>query len=286
MVGSAITRMLPSRPMVPRAVVVLTVLVAALAAIPRSAEAARKPDPLLAARQFYNNGQFDRAIDAATEAASNPSFASSAHLVLGRSRLERYRKSSAAGDLDGARTDLRAVDPRAIDPHERIELQIGLALLLYFEERFGAAAELLDPLIDISSTLAPDAHEHALEWWATSLDRQAQATEAADRGPIYARVIDRMEAEQKRDVMSPAACYWIAAASRGSGDLDRAWAMAEACWVRASLAPDHGAGLRADLDKLVIQGIIPEKSAKQPARERRQAVGSLTTEWEAFKKNW
>jgi len=266
--------------------VILAVLLAALTADARRAEAARKPDPLLAARQFYNAGQFDRAIDAATEVASDPPFASSAHLVLGRSRLERYRTSAATSDLEGARTDLRAVDPRAIDARERVELQIGLAVLLYFEERFGAAAELLDPLIESSSTFAPEAHERALEWWATSLDRQAQSMEAADRGPVYSRVIDRMEAEQKRDVMSPAACYWIAAASRGSGDLDRAWATAEACWVRASLAPDHGAALRADIDKLVTQAIIPEKGAKVAVRERRQAVGSLTTAWETFKKSW
>jgi hypothetical protein len=284
MVGSAITPYATIAGV--RSVVMLTVLVAALAAVARSAEAARKSDPLIAARQFYNAGQFDRAIDAATEAAANPSFASAAHLVLGRSRLERYRKSAAAADLESARTDLRAVDPRSLDARERIELQVGLGLLLYFDEKFGAAAALLQPLADTSATLAPDAHERALEWWATSLDRQAQAMDAADRAPVYARVIDRMEAEQKRDVMSPAACYWLAAAARGSGDLDRAWASAEACWVRSSLAPDRGAALRADLDKLVTQAIIPEKGAKVSVRERRQAVGSLTTEWENFKKSW
>ena len=266
--------------------VVLAVLLTALAADARSAEAARRTDPLLAARQFYNAGQFDRAIDAATEAASNPSFASSAHLVLGRCRLERYRKSSAASDLDAARTDLRAVDPRALDSRERLELQVGLAVLLFFDGRFGAAAELLNPLVDMASTLAPDARDRALEWWATSLDRQAQAMDPSDREPIYARVIDRMEAEQKRDVMSRAACYWIAAASRGAGDLDRAWAMAQACWVRASLAPDHGEALRADLDKLVTQAIIPEQATKAGARDRRQAIGLLTAKWEDFKKDW
>jgi hypothetical protein len=272
--------------MVPRAVVILTVLMAALAADARRAEAAHKPDPLAAARQFYNAGQFDRAIDAATEAAANPSFASPAHLVLGRSRLERYRNSATASDLEDARADLRAVDPRALDAHERLELQIGLAVLLFCDKSFGAAGELLGPILDASIALAPDAHDRALEWWATSLDREAQSMEAADRGPVYTRVIDRMEAEQKRDVTSATACYWIAAASRGSGDLDRAWATAQACWVRASLAPDHGEALRADLDKLVTQAIIPEKGANVPPRERRQTISSLTTEWEAFKKNW
>jgi hypothetical protein len=95
-----------------------------------------------------------------------------------------------------------------------------------------------------------------------------------------------MEAEQKRDAMSPAACYWLAAAARGSGDLDRAWASAQACWVRSSLALDGGSALREDLDKLVTQAIIPEKSAKGSVRDRRQAAGSLSTEWEAFKRAW
>ena len=266
--------------------VVLTVLLAALAADARSAEAARKPDLLLAARQFYNAGEFDRAIDAATQAAANPAFASSAHLVLGRSRLERYRKTTAASDLEDARTDLRAVDPRAIDTRERLELQIGLGVVLFFEEHYGAAAELLEPLVETSSTLAPDAHERALDWWATALDRQTQSMDPADRGAVYERVIDRMEQELRRDNTSPAAGYWLAAAARGSGDLDRAWAAACASWVRASLTPARTAALRADLDRLVLQGIIPERASRPPTRDRRQAIASLTAEWDAFKSAW
>jgi hypothetical protein len=267
-------------------VVAITILLAALAGDARSAEAARKPDPLVMARQFYNAAQYDDAIQAAEQASSNPSFASSAHLVLGRSRLERYRKTNVTGDLDAARTDLRAVDPRALDARERLELQIGLAVLLYFEERFGASAELLDPVIDLSATLAPDAHERALDWWATALDREALGIATPDRVPIYARVIDRMERELRRDSASPSASYWLAAAARGSGDLDRAWAAACASWVRATLAPDRGAALHADLDKLVTQAIIPERATKTAGRDRRQAIASMTAEWDAFKAGW
>jgi hypothetical protein len=255
-------------------------------AMATSAYAARKPDALVAARQFYNAGQYDQAIQAAEQAAQNPSFASSARLILGRSRLERYRKTSVGQDLDDARADLRAVDPRAIDPRERLELQIGLAVLLYFEDRFGAAAELLDPVIDASASLARDAHDRALDWWATALDRQAQTIVPPERGPIYARVIERMERELRRDTGSGTAGYWLAAAARGAGDLDRAWAAASASWVRASLAADRGESLRADLDKLVTQAIIPEKAAKAPPRERRQAAATLAAEWEAFKRIW
>jgi hypothetical protein len=238
------------------------------------------------ARQFYNAGQYDEAIQAAEQASSTPSFVSSAHLVLGRSRLERYRKTNAPGDLDAARTDLRAVDPRALDARERLELQIGLAVLLFFEDRFGASAELLDPVLDLSTTLAPDAHERALDWWATALDREALGMAPPDRVPIYARVIDRMERELRRDSASPSASYWLAAAARGSGDLDRAWAAACASWVRATLAPDRGAALHVDLDKLVTQAIIPERATKTSARDRRQAIASMTAEWDAFKAGW
>lgn len=257
-----------------------------LLAIASTAAAARKPDPLVNARLFYNDGQYDQAIEAAEQAAANPSFASSARLVLGRSRLERYRKTSVAGDLDAARGDLRAVDPRALDARERLELQIGLAVLLYFEEQFGAAAELLDPVVDASAPLAPDARERALDWWATALDRYAQTMPAPDRGPSYARMIERMERELARDNSSAVAGYWLPAAARGAGDLDRAMAAASASWIRAALTSDGGTALRADLDKLVTQAIIPEKAAKVPSRERRQATGSLTTEWDAFKAAW
>lgn len=258
-------------------------LILALAA---PAAAARKSDPLLLARQFYNAAQYDQAIQAAEQAAANPSVASSARLVLGRSRLERYRKTNAGADLDAARMDLRAVDPRALDPPERVELQIGLAVLLYFEDRFGASAELLDPVVDASSTLPLDAHERALDWWATALDREAQGIASSDRAPIYARIIDRMERELRRDSASRTAGYWLAAAARGSGDLDRAWAAACASWVRATLAPDRGAALRADLDKLVTQAIIPERAAKTPTRDRRQAIAAMTLEWDTFKAAW
>src|SRR6185312_821109 len=148
-----------------RAAVLLLVAASGLAA-------AHAPDQLAIARRFYNQGQFDQALEAAQLAAANPATLSSARLIMGRSRIERYRQSPQPAELDAARGDLRGVDPKAIDGRERIELQIGLAELLYFEDRFGAAAELLDPVIDASASLAPDAHERALDWWATAPRRR------------------------------------------------------------------------------------------------------------------
>jgi hypothetical protein len=99
-------------------------------------------------------------------------------------------------------------------------------------------------------------------------------------------VITKMEEELRQDPASAPAGYWIAAASRAAGDLDRAWSAAMGGWVRATLARDRGVALRTDLDKLVIEGIIPDRAARMPARDRRQAAATLTAEWDAFKKIW
>ena len=251
-----------------------------------SSIAAAAPDPLTLARRYYNLGQWDQALVAARQAAANPATVSSARLVIGRIHLERYRQAAAAGELDSARNELRGIDPRALDARERIELQVGLAALLYYEERYGPAAELLAPIVEASSTLAPDAHTRALDWWATALDRQAQAQPPSERGMVYYRIAERMEGELRRDSASVPANYWLAAAARAAGDLYRAWSAASAAWIRATLAPDRGATLRADLDKLVTQAIIPDKVARLPARERKQAQATMLAEWEAFKKIW
>lgn len=248
--------------------------------------AAQKPDQLAAARRFYNERRYDQALEAARQASGTPATASSARLIMGRARLERYRQAPAARELEDARAEFRMVDPHALDPRERIELQIGQAQLLYLEERFGPAAELLDPVVESSAALAPDAHERALDWWATALDRQAQSQPAAERALEYPRIIARMEQELRRDPASAPASYWLAASARAAGDLDRAWDAASAGWIRATLGRDRGVALRADLDKLVTQAIIPDRAARLPARDRSRATTTMTTEWENFKKLW
>src|SRR5437868_8309979 len=55
--------------------------------------AAPKPDLLAAARRFYNERRYDQALETATLAAKTPATASSAHLIMGRARLERYRQT-------------------------------------------------------------------------------------------------------------------------------------------------------------------------------------------------
>jgi len=80
---------------------------------------------------------------------------------------------------------------------------------------------------------------------------------------------------------SSTAAYWAAAAARGQGNLQAAWDAVQAGWVRASLASDHGAALRGDLDLLVQRVLIPER-----ARILAQPPETLQAEWEKFKEKW
>jgi len=243
-------------------------------------------DALSDARRLYNQGQFDAAEQAARDAARTPSQADGARVVLGRIQLERYRRTPAAADLSGAIATLRAVNSHRLDTRERIELAIGLAEALYLEDRFGAAAAFFESVLDDSEALGPSSHERVLDWWATAVDRQAQTRPVGERAEIYRRVSERMAAEIAKDAGSTPAGYWLAAAARGTGDPERALDEATAAWARAMLAHDGGAALRADLDRLVLQGILPDRAARLAVRDHNQALAGMVGEWETFKSGW
>jgi tetratricopeptide (TPR) repeat protein len=243
-------------------------------------------DALADARRFYNQGQLDAAERAAREAARVPATADSARLVLGRIQLERYRHEPIPADLSGAISAFANLDARRLEPRERIELAIGLAEALYLEDRFGAAAALFDSVLDASHMLGETAHERVLDWWATAIDRQAQLRPVPERAALYGRIATRMTDEISQDAGSTAAGYWLAAAARGLGDPDRALSEATAAWARASLAKDGGVVLRADLDRLVVQGILPDRVARLALPDHTQALAGMMGEWEAFKSSW
>jgi hypothetical protein len=222
----------------------------------------------------------------AREAVRLPAAVNGAQVVLGRVLLERYRQSASSQDLADARAALASVNPRALDVKERTELAIGLGEALYLEDQFGAAAEVFEASLDLSAVLGPIAHERVLDWWATSLDRQAQSRPPSERREPYARVMARMSAEVARDQGSTPAVYWLVAAARGVGDLDRAWHAALGGWMFAPFARDRGAALRADLDRLVVQALIPERAARVAARDRAAAATLMLGEWEGFKSRW
>jgi hypothetical protein len=244
-------------------------------------------DPLAEARRLYNLGQYETAEKLAREAMAIPARADAARVVLGRIQLERYRQSSDRKELNLARESLRGVDTTPLDAAERVELTIGLAEALYFDEKYGAAAQLFESVRQRSALLGTTAHERVLDWWATAVDRQAQTQQPDERPALYARVLDRMTDEIAEYPGSAAAGYWLAAAARAGGDVDRAWHAAIAGWLRAPLADDRGAALRADLDRLVTQAIIPERAAKLAGKnDPKEAQAAMVAEWDAFKKAW
>ena len=59
-----------------------------------------------------------------------------------------------------------------------------------------------------------------------------------------------------------------------------------AAWVRAGLAPDRGVAVRSDLDRMVIDGIIPDRAARLDLRDPAAAIAGMLSEWELFKSDW
>jgi hypothetical protein len=56
--------------------------------------------------------------------------------------------------------------------------------------------------------------------------------------------------------------------------------------VRSTLTPETTARLRDDLDRLVTQALIPERSRTMTGRDPQDAATALKTEWELMKSQW
>lgn len=242
------------------------------------------------ARQEYNEGRPAEAVALLEPAIVRPGEPAGVALVAARALLEQYRVTGRPADLVAARNHLRAIDPAALTEGERRELVVGLGEALFLEESFAAAAELFDAaLADAGpAALAPSERERTLDWWATSLDRHALLKPQAERRLIYKRIADRMERESRERPSSAPAAYWLAAGARGAGELDRAWAASIAAWLRAPMTLDRGAALRADIDRLVLTVLIPERARTlgPGPKEIDEAAAALRAEWDAVKKNW
>jgi hypothetical protein len=237
-------------------------------------------DPLAKARLLYNQQLFDEAVNAAEEAGQIPARADEADLVAARAYLERFRDSAAADDLTNARDRLRRLDPQRFGPVERAEYIVGLGEALYFDNAFGAAAEVFESALR-NGDLTGAARERVIDWWATAIDRDMRPRPEMDRPAVYQLLRAKLEQELASHPGSGAAAYWLAAAARAQGDLQGAWDAAEAGWVRAPLVADHGVQLRADLDRLMQRLIIPDRSKVVV-----QSQESLRLQWEEFKTRW
>jgi len=260
-------------------------IVMLLLAVPLTAGAA-EPPALARARMLYNAGNFEGAIDAAAVAERQPQSADVAALVSARAHLERYRQHADAADLTAAREALGMVRAGVLTPRDQVDLLIGLGQSLYLGEIYGAAAELFDTALNRPVALESRDRLLLLDWWATALDREAQTRASDHRAKVFERIAERMEAELRRDPGSAPANYWLAAAARGMGDIDRAWDAAVAGWVRSRLSLASADALRTDLDRLVTQALIAERARVRPAREQADATKTLTAEWELVKQQW
>jgi len=256
---------------------------AAIAVAALLAVAAARQDPLVLARQLYNTQQYDAAITVARDARRLPALADAAGLILARAHLGRYRISEDAADLAAARETLASIDMSRLLPGDRRDLTIGFGELLYIDERFGAAAEMFGAALGGPDLASAASRELVLDWWAIALDRQAQAALDGERVRIYARILQRMEAVLLTERESATAIYWLAAAAAGADDPDRAWHAAIAGWIRAPLGVGRRAALRADLERLVQQLIIPRRARLAPGGDAMQATTAMLAEWDAIK---
>jgi hypothetical protein len=243
--------------------------------------AADARDALAQARLFYNQRQFADAVAAADRARGTPALADTADLIAARALLEQFRDSAAADDLTNARDRLRRLNPQRFDSRERLEFIVGLGETLFFDDSFGAAAEVFDSVLENADAPGGEARERVLDWWASALDREAWPRPDIERQGTYQRIREVMRQELAVRPSSATAAYWLAAGARAQGDLQAAWDSAVAAWVRAPLASDRGVALRADLDRLMLRAIIPER-----ARATAQPPEVLRTEWDRFKEKW
>jgi tetratricopeptide (TPR) repeat protein len=256
----------------------VALLMVALVFAAAGAEAA--DPPLARARMLYNAADYDGAIAAAGMARAQANTADAAALVEARARLERFRRGGDAMDLTGARLALNATRPALLSPRDQVDYLIGLGQSLYLAGLFGSAAELFDTSLERSAALPERDRQMLLDWWATALDRDAQGSSPERRARLAAQIAERMDEELRRDPGSVPANYWLAVAARASGDLDTAWDAAVAAWVRATLSP-ASMRLRADVDRLVMEVLIPER-----ARVRRETTDVLRAQWNTVKEDW
>lgn len=248
--------------------------------------AAAQRAELARARAAYNQQQFDEAIEAAHVAQKAPETADAATVVLARAYLERYRQHANPGDLAAARVSLGIVRVANLDTRDHVDFLMALGEALFFEDEFGAAAALFESGIDSALAQGAGTGEAMLDWWGSAIERQAVALDREQRAAVFGRLRDRMARELARNPSSAAAAYWVVVGTRGAADPIAAWDAAIAGWVRARLAGSRAATVRADLDKLVLEGIIPDRVRSFPAEKRGQAESDLRTEWAVVKERW
>src|SRR5207247_1153966 len=113
--------------------------------------------------------------------------------------LERFRKSGVADDLTNARDRLRRLDPQRFGARERVEFLVGIGQTLFFDEAFGAAADVFTSVLARDGTLPAEARERVLDWWASALAgshsrprqcaRTGNASKSGGRNDVQTRLL-------------------------------------------------------------------------------------------------
>jgi hypothetical protein len=257
-----------------------------LALLASAVTAAGPREMLSKARELYNAGKYDEAIEAARTASLTPDLADRARIVLARAWLERFRRSAEPSDLSSARETLAQVKAAGLGANDRLDLTIATAESLFFDDKPGAAAEQFELALARIDSKYAEGRELVLDWWANALDHQAQVVSSAEARTIGMRIVARMEGELGHDQESPVASYWLVAGARVTGDVERAWSAAIAAWVRAAQAGRRGLSLQMDLNRLVVQVIIPERARQLSANNPESAAAAMRQEWESLKQGW
>jgi len=257
-----------------------------MAAVPAVGSAQSGRADLAKARTFYNQRQFDDAIAAATAARRFGDSADAASIVLARAHLERYRERADPADLSAAREVLGTIRADGLERRDQVELLLALGQSMFLEDDFGAAAAIFESALDQASAADPVLAEAVLEWWGSAVERLAGTLPREPRTAAFRRLSDRMRLELARSPTSAGAIYWHVVALRGAGDTDRAWDAAVAAWARARLIGDRAPNLRADLDRLVLSGIVPDRVRQLAQDQRAGAESQFKAEWELVKERW
>jgi hypothetical protein len=239
----------------------------------------------LGARALYNAGLVDRAIELA-EADWEATASAEAALVLARAKLDRFSRLESGADLSSARQLLDRIDVSTLLPAQRLDWEISVAAGLFLAGRAGPAVVMFERLLD-HSLLGGAERDRVLNWWATAVDRVGRDQLPDRRSQTYGKMTRRLEKELERDPSSGPGAYWSVVAARGAGDPEQAWNLAVAAWVRAPVTGDP-AGLRDDLDRLVLQGVIPDLASirTEDSGDQFQSVrlmAQLTADWEDLK---
>jgi hypothetical protein len=243
------------------------------------------------ARVFYNAGQFDESIVAATSASSKPSAANSARLIIARARLERFRRLGDPKELAAARADLVSLKPSSLAPQEAIEWQIGVGTALFLEDQLGPAADIFATLLPSArAKLSQDEFQKLLDWSGTAVSRLAESLTGDARKRAYEKLRADAQSELQRNPFSRPATYWTVVSSRGVGDLDAAWNAAVTGWIRISGQPDSSQ-LRTDLDTFVTRTLIPERAQARTgqrldSKPTLTEVAAMNEEWRAVTARW